>query len=116
MKRYVRPISFLPTREELATSSRVLGTLHWRQAAYRDAATTPSMLRPRMRFLLTAFRYTMAAVSRTFLGNPMAEAILSSSDRAKARLRSVALDTLILRCHLRRRYSWARFLVGMLFP
>ena len=41
----------------------------------------------------------MAAVSLTFLGRPIAEAILSSSDSANARFLSVALDTRILLCH-----------------
>jgi len=46
----------------------------------------------------------------------MAEAMRSSSDNANARFLSVALETLILRCHFRKRYSWARFRVGMLLP
>src|SRR5213593_4583087 len=66
MNRYVRPISLRPTRDEFAISSRVLGTLHCLHAAYRDAATTPSIDRPRIKFLFTALRYTIAAVSRTF--------------------------------------------------
>src|SRR3989442_587622 len=52
MKRYVRPISLRPTRDEFAISSRVLGTLHWLHAAYNDAATTPSIDRPRDPFLV----------------------------------------------------------------
>src|SRR5881409_798798 len=116
MKRYVRPISLRPTRDEFAISSRVLGTLHWRHAAYNDAATTPSIDRPRIRFLFTAFRYTIAAVSRTFLGSPIPLAIRSSSLRANARFRSVALLTRIRRCHFRSRYSCARFRVGIDFP
>src|SRR2546426_855729 len=51
MNRYVRPISFRPTRLEFAISSRVRGTLHWRHAAYRLPATTPSIERPRIRCL-----------------------------------------------------------------
>ena len=74
------------------------------------------MLLPLMRFLFTAFLYVMAAVSLTFLGRPMDEAILSSSLNANARFLSVAFETLILRCHFLRRYSCALFLVGMLFP
>ena len=58
----------------------------------------------------------MAAVSLTFLGSPMADAILSSSDRANARFLSVALETRILLCHFLSLYSWALFLVGMLLP
>src|SRR5438034_9702445 len=116
MNRYVRPISLRPTRDEFAISSRVLGTLHCRHAAYSDAATTPSIDRPRIRFLFTALRYTIAAVSRTFLGRPMPLAIRSNSLSATARLRSVALLTRIRRCHFRSRYSWARFRVGTALP
>src|SRR5256886_15229910 len=116
MNRYVRPISLRPTRDEFAISSRVLGTLHCRHAAYRDAATTPSIDRPRIRFLFTALRYTIAAVSRTFRGRPMPLAIRSSSLSANARFRSVALLTRIRRCHFRRRYSWARFRAGIDLP
>src|SRR2546425_910918 len=85
MNRYVRPISLRPTRDEFAISSRVLGTLHWRHAAYNDAATTPSIDRPRIRFLFTAFRYTIAAVSRPFRGSPIPLAIRSKSLRSNDR-------------------------------
>src|SRR5208337_2708748 len=64
----------------------------------------------------TASRYTTAAVSRTFLGRPSAEAMRSSSDSANARFRSVALLTRMRRCHLRRRYNWARFLEEIARP
>src|SRR2546430_16543202 len=116
MNRYVRPISLRPTRDEFAISSSVLGTLHCRHAAYNDAATTPSIDRPRIRFLFTALRYTIAAVSRTFRGRPIPLAIRSSSLRANARLRSVALLTRIRRCHFGRRDSWPRFRVGVDWP
>ncbi len=46
----------------------------------------------------------------------MAEAMRSSSLRAKARFLSVAFDTLMRRCHLRSLYSCARLRVGMLLP
>ena len=55
-------------------------------------------------------------VPRTLRGRPMPEAMRSSSLRAKARLRSVALLTRMRRCHLRRRYSWARLRVGIDLP
>jgi hypothetical protein len=41
----------------------------------------------------------MAAVSRTLRGKPMAEAMRSSSLKAKARFLSVALETRMRRCH-----------------
>src|SRR5438093_13327870 len=116
MNRYVRPISLRPTRDEFAISSRVLGTLHCRHAAYREAATTPSIDRPRIMLLFTAFRYTIAAVSLTFLGRPMPLAIRSNSLSANSSLRSVALLTRIQRYHFRSRYSWAWLRVGIDLP
>ena len=110
------PISFLLTLDTSAISSSVLGTPFWRHAAYSAAAATPSMLLPRIRFLETALRYTTADVSLMFRGRPSADAILSSSDSANARLRSVAFDTLMRLCHFLRRYSWALFLEEMDLP
>src|SRR5659263_699707 len=116
MNRYVLPISFLLTLDTSPISSSVLGTLHCLHAEYKAAAATPSMLLPRIRFLSTAFRYTTAAVSLTFCDNPSADAILSSSESAKARFLSVALLTRIRRCHFLSLYNWALLLLDMDFP
>ena len=55
MKRYVRPISFLPVRLACPISSKVRGTPHCLQAAYREAAATPSIERPLINRFSTAF-------------------------------------------------------------
>ena len=77
--------------------------MHCRHAAYRVAATTSSMDRPRTRFFREALRYRTAALSRTWRGRPIFEAIVLISVRPCARDRSPLLEVRMRCCHFRRR-------------
>src|SRR4030042_2205861 len=97
---YVIDTSWYSLLLSSATDCRLRGIPSILHATYTDAATNESMLRPLMRSVVRALRYTYAAYSLAFDGRLSVVVILSSSVMAAFRLRVTVSSILLRLSHL----------------